>query len=61
MLQKNEACEPQLPGPRALEHMLCDKRSHHDEKPQHCSKEKPLLAAIRESLHAAVKIQCSQK
>ena len=41
--------------------MLHNKRSHHNEKPEHCNEEQPPLAATRESLHAAMKTQCSQK
>ena len=41
--------------------VLCNKRSHHNEKPKHCNEEEPLLAATRESSHTATKTQCSQK
>ena len=49
---------PQLLKPLHLEPVLHDKRSHHSEKPAHHNKEEPLLAATRESLHTATKIQC---
>ena len=52
---------PQLLKPARLEPMLRNKRSHHNEKPVHRNKEESLLAATRESLHAATKTQCSQK
>ena len=52
---------PQLLKPTHLEPMLCNKRSHHNEKPAHCNKELPLLSATRESLCTATKTQCSQK
>ena len=59
--------EPALYSPRAtttevahLEPVLCNKRSHHNEKPAHCNKEEPLLNATRESPRAATKTQCSQ-
>ena len=52
---------PQLLKPMRQEPVLCNKRSHHDEKPMHHNKEEPPLAATRESLRAATKTQCSQK
>ena len=51
----------QLLKPTCLEPVLCNKRSHRNEKPTHRNEEQPLLAATRESLHAAKKTQCSQK
>ena len=33
-----------------LEPMLCNRRSHHKEKPTHHRKKQPLLAGIRENL-----------
>ena len=56
-----EAREPQLLKPACLEPMLPNKRSHHNEKPVHRNEEQPLLAATRESPHAAKKTQRSQK
>ena len=53
--------------PKCLEPMLCNKRSHCNEKPAHCNKEQSSLqwrvapAATRESPGAATKTQCSQK
>ena len=41
--------------PMCLEPVLCNKRSHHDEKPTHCSEEEPPVAATRESPHTATK------
>ena len=58
------ALEPMSPNYwslRALEPVLCNKRSHHNEKPVHCSEEKPRLAATSKSPRAATKTQCSQK
>ena len=49
MLWGNEAHELQLPKPRILEPVLCNKGSHHDEKPARRNREQP-LAATRESL-----------
>ena len=51
----------QLLKPAHLEPVLCNKRSHRNEKPVHRNEEWPLLTATRESLHAATKTQCSQK
>ena len=42
-----------------LETVLPSKRSHCNEKPMIHSKEYPPLAAVRESLQAAMKTQCS--
>ena len=47
--------------PVCLVTVLCNKRSHHNEKLKHCNEEEPLLAATRESSHTAMKTQCSQK
>ena len=47
--------------PGYLEHMLHNKRSHHNEKPVHHNKEWPLLAATGESPRAATKTQYSKK
>ena len=33
------ACVPQLLKPAYLEPLLCNKRSHHNEKPKHCNEE----------------------
>ena len=44
---------PQLLKPAHPEPVLRNKRSHHNEKPVHCNKEKPLLAATRESPRTA--------
>ena len=55
------AHESQLLKPVCLEPVLCNKRSHHNEKPTHLNEEEPLLAATRESLRAATKTQHSQK
>ena len=51
----------QLLKPVRLEPVLYNKRSHCNEKPAHCNQEEPPLAATRESPHAAMKTQCSQK
>ena len=42
-------------------HALQQERSHRSEKSMHCHKEKPLLTTTRESPHAAMKTQWSQK
>ena len=47
--------------PTHLEPVLPDERSHRNEKPEHHSIEYPSLAATRESLHKATKIQCNQR
>ena len=39
MPQSNSAREPQLLKPECLEPMLCNERSHHNEKPVHCNKD----------------------
>ena len=52
---------PQLLKPVHLEPMLRNKRSHRNEKLVHPNKEQSLLAATRESPHAAMKTQPSQK
>ena len=48
---------PQLLKPACLEPVLCNKRSHHNEKPRHRNEEQPPLATTRESLCAATKTQ----
>ena len=55
------ACVPQLRKPTCLEPVLCNKRSHHNEKPAHRNEEYPLLAATRESLCAAAKTHTAKK
>ena len=52
---------PQLLKPACLEPVLCNKRSHCNEKPTHRNEEWPPLAATRESPRAATKTQHSQK
>ena len=47
--------------PECLEPVLCNKRSHHKEKPTHSKKEQSQLAATRESPLAATKMDHSQK
>ena len=54
MPPSNWACAPQRLMAVCLQPMLCDKRSHHSEKPMHLNEEKPLLAATRESPSAAM-------
>ena len=44
-----------------LEPMLCNKRSHHKQKPAHCKTKEPLLAGIRENPCIARRTQGSQK
>ena len=56
-----EAHVPQQLKPACLEPVLRNKKSHHNEKATHRSKEWPLLAATGESPHAATKTQHSQK
>ena len=51
---------PQLLKPAHLEPMLCNKRSHHNEKPARHNEEEPLLSATRESSGATMKTQHSQ-
>ena len=53
--------EPQLLRPAHLEPVLCNKRSRHNKKPAHRSKERPPLAATRWGLRTAMKTQHSQK
>lgn len=52
MLYKHQACalDPTCYNYRtlALEPELCTKRSHHDEKPVHCSEEQPPLPTTRD-------------
>ena len=52
---------PQLLKPMRLEPELRNKRSHRNEKPSHRNEQQPLLAAARESPHAAMMTQHSQK
>ena len=52
---------PQLLKSARLEPVLCNKRSHHNEKNTHHNEEQPPLAATRESPCAETKTQCSQK
>ena len=47
--------------PARLEPVLHNKRSHCNEKPAHHNEGQPPLTATRESPHAAMKTQCSQK
>ena len=51
----------QLLKPVCQELMLCNKRSHGNEKPAHCSEEEPLFASSRESQSMAMKTQCNPK
>ena len=39
----------QLPKPTCLEPVLCNERSHCNEKQMHCSEEQSLLAAVKTS------------
>ena len=57
----NLAHVPQLLKPVRLEPVLHNKRSHCNEKPAHCNKEYPSLAATRESPRAATKTHRSRK
>ena len=68
MPRSNSARAPQLLSlhsgarvPQLLEPVLCNKRSHHNEKPAHRSEEEPPLTATRESPHAATETQRGQK
>ena len=56
-----EACMPQLLKPTCLEPVLCNKRSHRNQKSAHCDEEQPPLATTRKSPREAMKTQCSQK
>ena len=56
----NEACAPQALTPASLEPSLCNKRSHSNTSVR-CEEEEPLLAAVRESPHAATKTPHSRK
>ena len=47
--------------PAELEPVLCNKRSHRDEKLEHHKEEKLWLPATRENLHTATKTQHSQR
>ena len=61
MLQGNKARAPPLLKPACLEPVLCNKRSHHNEKPAlHYWRLAP-AAATRERLRAVTKTQRSQK
>ena len=51
----------QLLKPVSLEPMLCNKRSHCNERPAYHSEEKSPFSETRESLHTAKKTQHSQK
>ena len=51
----------QLLKPARLEPVLCNGRGHHNEKHVHLGEEWSLLAATRESPHAAARTQRSQK
>ena len=55
------ACMPQLLKPTCLEPVLCSKRSHCNEKPEHRNEEWPPHTTTRESLHTATNTQQSQK
>ena len=52
---------PQLLKSTCLEPVLCNKRSHRNEKPAHHNQEQSPLTATRESPRAATKTQHSQK
>ena len=52
---------PQLLKPVCLVPVLCNKRSHCNEKPMHGNEEWPPLAATRESPRTETKTQHSQK
>ena len=54
------ACVLQLLKPICLEPVIRNKRSHHNEKPSHRTKEQPLLTATRESPHTATKTKCNR-
>ena len=58
---RSRAREPQLLKPVCLEPVLCNKRSHRNEKPVHRNEEEPLLTATRGSLRAATKTQHHQR
>ena len=61
MSSNYRACVLQLPKPTCLEPVLYSKRSHRNEKPVHCTEERPLLSATRESPHTSTKTQQNQK
>ena len=61
MLRSGWAPAPQLLRPARLEPVLRGGRGHRSERPMHCSREWPPLAAARESPRAAGKTQRSQK
>ena len=56
-----ELAHCQLLKPMRLEPVLCNKRSHCNEKSEHCNKEESQFAATKESLSAATETQCNQK
>ena len=56
---RSRACAPQLLKPTSLEPVLCNKRSHDNERPAHRNEEWPPLAATRESPCAATQTQYS--
>ena len=51
----------QLLKSKCLEPVLCNKRSHHNEKPVHCNWRVAPTDATRESLPTAMKMQCFKK
>ena len=57
---RSRAREPQLLKPTCLVLVLCNKKSHRNDKPMHHNEGWPPLDT-RESLHAATKAQHSQK
>ena len=57
----SRAQEPQLLSPRALEPMLCDRKSHHNEKPCAAAGEQPPLPSTREKALIAMKISIVNK
>ena len=61
MLQATKAHVPQLLKPLNLETVLCNKRSHRNEKPMQHKEEEPLLSRTRENPRAAVMTQCNPK
>ena len=61
MLWSSWARVLQLLKPARLGPVLCNKRSHRNERPAHRSGEWPLLAVTGEGPRAATETQCSQK
>ena len=55
VLWSNKARAPQLLKSSCLGLVLCNRRSHGNEKPVHSSEEEPLLTATRESLPKAAR------